>query len=232
MSDDKLQPGGFGFLLYLAPLVMTAVVFALYAYLLYYGFLGRAATGDTVTVNLRACPAAGDVIRSRLDTMGLPHEVTATADGFEVIATLPEDAEAAANVPGALVQPGRFEVQDGEQGGAVLLGPDLVQGASVRLDLSMTPRTAVRIDLDGAKGLRDRQQEHPSQALSFWLDGERIGGRSNMGVLSEPEIEVVPTADDERQQMERAARYALLIDDPMPCAAELVSVTVVEAAAP
>lgn len=231
-EDDALKPGGFGFLLYLAPIVMTIIVFVLYAYLLYYGFLGRAATGDTVTMVIKTCPEATATVTARLETMGLPHELRPTSDGLELIATLPEDPDVAEHIPGSLIQQGRFEVRDGEQDGPVLLGPDLVQSALVRMDMSMTPRTAVQIDLEAAKELRERQKARPSQALSFWLDGERIGGLSNLGLLSDPELEVIPTADNEKQQMERAARYALIIDDPMPCPAELVSLTVVEAVAP
>ncbi|MFT4628159.1 MAG: hypothetical protein ACI8PZ_006854 [Myxococcota bacterium] len=230
MSDDRMESGGFGFLLYLAPLLMIVVVFSLYAYMLYYGFLGRAATGDTVTVTIETCPEALATVSARLATMGLPHELTPTATGLEVIATLPEDDAVAQAIPSTLVRPGRFEVQDGEQGGPVLLGPEAVIGALIRLDMSMVPRASVQIDLEVAKRVRKVQQQTPSGALSFWLDGERVGGLSNMAVLSEPEIEVVPTSKDDKDQMERAARYALMIDDPLPCPARLVSVTVVEAA--
>ena len=148
-----------------------------------------------------------------------------------MIATLPDDPDVAAEVPNSLVQPGLFEVRDGEQGGPVLLGPELVEGAVVRMDISMTPRTAIQIDHDAAKEIHQHQATTPSGVLSFWLDGVRIGGLSNMGLIAEPEFEVIPTAETEKQQMERAARYAVIIDAPMPCPARLVSVTVVEAAA-
>jgi hypothetical protein len=230
--DDALKTtGGFGVLLYGGPIVMTVIVFVLYAYLLYFGFLGRAATGDTVTATIATCPEAASVVEARLMTMGLPYELTTTATGVEVIATLPDDPDVASEVPNSLVRPGLFEIQEGEQGGPVLLGPELVEGALVRMDISMTPRTAVQIDHDIAQVIHRHQAATPSGVLSFWLDGERIGGLSNLGLIAEPEIELIPTADTEKQQMERAARYAMIIDAPMPCPARLVSVTVVEAAA-
>ncbi len=218
--DDRLEQikgRGCGVFFLAAPVVMFIFVVIAYTTFGWYGLQGRPAQGDLAILTFEGCAAGQAALQERLVMMGFSTTVEAGVDGqFTVQLVLPEDPEVAATLPHTLVRPGQFELRDGS-GEEILLGPEQVQGASHRLDLLMSPSLVVKIPHEEARSLRNRQEHSPYGQLSFWLDGERIGGQKNLKPLEGDELEVVPPMEDERAQMEAVAAWSVVVAHPLPC---------------
>jgi len=230
MSDvedivDQTSGQGCGFILYLAPLVMFAVVIVLYAWFGWHVYDGRPADGERVLLHVEACEQADSVLADRLSQMGLQPTLE-RRDGEVVVVdvVLPSDARVASAIPVTLVEVGRFEVrtQDGEE---ILVSSDQVEGALARLNVMMQPRLGVALSEEAIRSLREIQRTTPNAQLSFWLDGYRIGGQTLLKQFTAAEVEVALSDVDERIQMEKIAGWAVSIGTPLPCAASVLSTT-------
>jgi hypothetical protein len=218
--DDRLEQikgRGCGVFFLAAPVVMFIFVVIAYSAFGWYGLQGRPAQGDLAVLTFEGCAAGQAALQERLVMMGFSSTVEAVGEGkFAVQLVLPEDEEVAATLPHTLTRPGQFVLRDGS-GEQVLLGPERVRSASHRLDLLMNPSLVVKIPHEDAQSLRKRQEHSPYGQLSFWLDGERIGGQKNLKPLEGDELEVVPPMADERSQMEAVAAWSVVVAHPLPC---------------
>jgi len=226
-ADDRLEQikgRGCGVFFLAAPVVMFIFVVIAYTTFGWYGLQGRPAQGDLAVLTFEGCAAGRVALEERLVMMGFSNTVeTGLEDQFTVQLTLPADEEVATTLPDTLVRPGQFELRDGP-GEEVLVGSEQVQGASHRLDLLMNPTLVVNIPPEEARSLRKRQEHSPYGQLSFWLDGERIGGQKNLKPLEGNEVEVVPTMEDERAKMEAVAAWSVVVAHPLPCQVAWVAI--------
>ena len=214
---------GCGFVLYLAPTVMFAFVLVLYAWFGWYVYDGRPADGNRVHITVSACEAADEALEARLSQMGLePSFTRQTAEQVLIDVVLPSDERIANAIPVTLVEPGQFEVRSRE-GDTVLVEASEVQGALARLNVMMQPRLGVGLSDDSVQRLRDMQQASPNEQVSFWLDGQRIGGQNLLKQFSDTEVEVALSDADERLQMEKIAGWAVSVGTPLPCPARVIS---------
>jgi hypothetical protein len=197
------------------PLIGFVLTVAAYVVMVSLGLAGRPATGDRVTLVFAGCPAARPLVEARVADMGLPATWSDAAAGFRAELQLPPDPLAAEGVPAALAAPGVFEVRGGDE---VLATHADVIDASVRLDLSMTPTTLVRLSPDAAQRVKVWVRAHPSGRLDFVLDGERIGGQSAMDPVAIGEVEISPPIKENQQRMLKTAAWSVIVDHaPLPC---------------
>ena len=219
---EKTSGQGCGFLLYLAPLVMFALVVMLYAWFGWHVYDGRPADGERVVLRVETCQQADAALSERLAQMGLQPSLSRVDDTFvDVDVVLPSDPRVARAIPTTLVEPGRFEVRT-KDGSEVLVPSSEVEGGLARLNVMMQPRLAVALPEATVERLRALQKTSPNDQLSFWLDGERIGGQTLLKQFTADEVEVALSDADERAQMEKIAGWAVIIGTPLPCAATIV----------
>lgn len=230
MSDveeivEQTSGKGCGFILYLAPLVMFAIVIVLYSWFAWHVYGGRPADGDRVVLRVDTCEQADPVLEERLSQMGLSPQLTRSGDdAVAVDVVLPSDPRVAASIPVTLVASGLFEVRS-QDGSEVIVASSEVEGALARLNVMMQPRLGVALSKEAMKVLRNLQQTSPNAQLSYWLDGERIGGQTLLKQFTAAEVEIALTDPDERVQMEKIAGWAISIATPLPCPATVQDVT-------
>ena len=213
----------------LVPLVAVIVVFALYAYLFASGMSGRAATGATVSTEFAGCLDARRVVQERATEMGLGDLVLRAGDGdrFTLTAVYPDEPESIDQIPRTLATPGQLELlAEGE----VILTNAGVEMAAVRLDMTMTPSTLVRLNMDGARAVAKTMNANPEGRIKFMLDGVEIYDQSNHKTFGEKELEIpaVGVAND-REVMALAAHRGIVIGHPHSCEIRLIDAQVVKA---
>ena len=209
----------------LVPVLAIVTVFLLYAYLFASGYVGRVASGATTAMTFRGCAEAADVVRARGEEMGLGAPQLARTDGgFTLTAVLPAEEDVAAAIPTTLATPGAFSLRGGSE---VLVTSADVVSSGVRLDVTMTPTTLIVLTLDGARVVANHMNAHPDERMDFVLDGEVIHVESNRKPFSEAELEIPPSAEDDRARMALAAHRGIIIGHPHPCAVELVGTEIV-----
>lgn len=215
-----------GALLLLIPVALIPLVFLAWGGMIWFGLAGRPADGAEVDVAVTACPEARDPLVARAADMGIVPSVSPVGGGFVLRMALPSDPASADAVPAALTPPGVFEVRGGD---AVLATNADVLEATVRLDLSLSPATLVRLRPDAAERVLAFVRKDPGDRISFWLDGEPVGFQINREV-SANELEIWVQEGPDRERLEIAARRGVVIDHPLPCAVDLRSVVTVDPA--
>ena len=189
--------------LFAVPVIAILVVFALYAYMLYYGFQGRSAEGDSVELVFESCPDARELIVRRLEAMGLPHSgVRMDGSRLSMQVTLPADPSVAAAVPHTLASTALFEVwdRDSKDDDEPLFVPSDINYAGVRLTMTASPVTFVVLKPEPAAGLRQHMEANPHGGIRFTLDGNEVGSFNNMPSIGDGQIELSPREGDERQR--------------------------------
>ena len=205
----------------LAPVVAIAIVFGLYLYLFASGYIGRPASGETVEMRFEGCDAAREVILDRAEEMGLgtPRMVDEGRERFTLTAVLPDEPEAVSAIPVTLSTAGVLALRaDGE----VLVSSADVVSSGVRLDLTMTPTTLVVLTLEGARAVAAHMNAHPDGRMAFVLDGEVIHDQSNRKPFSEAELDIPPSAANDRARMALAAHRGIIIGSPHRCDVALI----------
>lgn len=228
-DDPRLVRPSWGCLLFGVPIVAVIATFAAYAWLFASGMLGRPAQGDTVEVVFRSCAEARPIVERRVAAMGLadasfePREA-----GFALVATLPEDPDVAASIPGTLATPGHFAIKAVEDG-RVLVDDDGIASAGVRADLSMSPVTLVRLTDAATEELYAWVNERKEGRVALFLDDVEVWSQSNLKPMTAGELEIPPSAVDDKARMELAASRAIALGDgPLPCPVRVMGVTTVE----
>lgn len=214
--------------LLVVPIVAIVTVFFLYAYMLFYGFQGRTATGDQVRLVIDTCPAAQEFILDRVAAMGLPNEsVEQSATRLSMQLTLPSDPDVATAIPGTLIGEARFEVfdRDAPEGSEPLFGGQDFSYAGVRLTMTASPATFIVLNPESAKRLRTHMEENPYKGLRYELDGEVIGSIDNVPSIGDGQIEIIPKkVSNDKELMEVAAARGITINSgPLPCEATVTS---------
>jgi len=213
--------------LFAVPIVSIVVVFGLYGHMLYYGFQGRSAVGDSVELVFESCPEAQDLIVRRLEAMGLPYSgVRMEGNHLSMQVTLPADPSVAAAVPPTLASTALFEVWDRkskEDDEPLFMASD-INYAGVRLTMTASPVTFVVLKPEPAKGLRRHMESDPHGGIRFTLDGEEVGNFNNMPSIGDGQIELSPLeAKNDKEVMEMAAARGIAINDgPLPCPTKVV----------
>jgi hypothetical protein len=202
-----------GALLLLIPVAMIPLVFVAWGLMIWAGLAGRPASGPEVDIGVTACPEARDVLLARAADMGLTPAVEARPDGFVLHTRMPEDPESAASVPRALAPPGRFEVRGGDQ---VLATNADVTEATIRLDLSLSPATLIRLQPAAAQRVAAFVRGDEGGQIEFWLDGQKVGYQVNREV-SANELEIWVQEGGDRARLQVAAERGVVIDHPLPC---------------
>lgn len=212
---------------FLLAMVPTAVVLVFLAYGIFgiFVYLGRPADGERVAIDIRACAEAAGPVGDRLDAMGLAdHDVTPRPDGFTITTTLPSDERVASGIPETLVEAGRFEVRTAEDQRLLVTNQDLVS-AGVRMDLMLRPSTFVVLNPEARARVDAHVEAEPGGKLVYSYDGEEVWTELNRAERSPGELEFPPSGRDDEDRMHIAARRGIVLDHPLPCEAELVSVT-------
>ena len=222
----RLKPSAGCFFLAI-PVVAILAVFLAYVWLFYNGWIGRPASGDGVEYTFRACSEAQDVVRSRVEDMGLADlEIRPTDDGFLLSMTLPSAETRPEDLARVLASPGTFEIRAGDR---VLADIDGVASAGVRLDLTMSPSTLVVLTDSARDTVYGHMNGHPEGSMDLWLDGEKVWTMSNLKPTQNGEIEVPPDAENDRARMELAAGRGIALNNgPLPCPVEVAGTTVVQ----
>lgn len=203
----------------------VALVFLAYGIFAIFVYLGRPADGERVAVAVRACAEAAAPIEGRLDAMGLSDaRIEPTPDGFVVTVTLPADPRVASSIPGTLVEAGRFEVRASEDGAVLVRNDDLLR-AGVRMDLMLRPSTFVVLDPEARARLDAHVRARPEGKLVYSYEGEEVWTELNRAEREPGELEFPPSGEDDADRMHVAARRGVVLDHPLPCDAELLSVT-------
>jgi len=211
-----------------APLVAIAIVFGLYAYLFAHGWTGRAAAGATVKMHFSACAQAEEVVRTRVEEMGLgAPEFHSATDGFSLTAVLPDEPESVEQIPATLATRGLFELRGG--GNELLVDNGAVVSSGVRLDMTMTPTTLIVLTLEGAKVVAKHMNGDPDGRMSYFIDGAEVHDQSNRKPFSDAELEIPVIAENDRAVMARAAHFGIIIGNPLPCDAKVASEVVIAA---
>jgi hypothetical protein len=211
----------------LAPIVAVGIVFGLYVYLFWHGYVGRVASGETVAMHFEGCTPAQEVVLARAEEMGLGSPVLVGGEGsrFTLAAMLPEEPEARSAIPETLATRGLLELHGG--GEVLITNADLVS-SSVRLDITMSPTTLLVLTLDGAKVVAKHMNAYPDDRMDYILDGDKIHDQSNRKPFSEAELEIPPSAENDRARMALAAHWGIVMGRPLPCDVSLRGVEAVE----
>ena len=211
----------------LAPIVAVGIVFVLYAYLFWHGYVGRSASGETVEMRFEGCAPSRDVVEARAVEMGLgtPRLEGGEGSRYTLTAVLPDEPEALSAIPETLATRGLMELHGG--GEVLLTNADLVS-SSVRLDITMSPTTLLVLTLDGAKTVAKHMNTYPDDRMDYFLDGEKIHDQSNRKPFSELELEIPPSAENDRARMGLAAHRGIIMGLPLPCEVSLLGVEVAE----
>lgn len=231
-SDPRLQQSKRGCILLGIPPIAVVLTILAYAWLVYTGLGGRPADGDVVEIALRGCPEARPVVEDRVARMGLPDPAFENVDGgFVVTARLPSDVDVARAIPETLAQPGRFQIRDAATGDPLADSTAVVDG-TIRMDLLMRPMTLIRLNETATEQLAVRFRADRESQIALWLDGDEIGTwHAQKGMNGE--IEVEPSAEDDKARLHLAARRGVVIGSgPLPCEVSVRSVTTVEVATP
>lgn len=212
---EQMKPKG-GFVLLGAPIVGIVVVFALYAWLLFNGWIGKPATGPQVTYAVQGCAEAAQVMQGRIEEMGLaPATITAVPGGFELSVGLPTAETDPGTFGQTLGARGHFAMRAGDQ---VLATHEHVVSAGVRMDLTMTPATLVVLDEVGTKQVYAWMNGSPDARTQMDIDGVEVWSFHNQKTTTAGEFEIHPSAEDDQSRMELAAsRGIILARGPLPC---------------
>lgn len=219
--DLKARPGCF---LLLIPVGLVMAIVVGYILMFASGIRGRPADGDRVEVAFTGCPAARPLIEERVALMGLGDPTfTDVPDGFVMAARMPADRRVAAGIPATLVRSGRFEVRVSGEGAdsKPLTTGEQVSGATVHF-ASMGGKSAgvtlIQLDGEASEILRKHMVGNPDGRVTWWLDGQPIGEKSNIPPEARGRLEIdAPGADGVAQLEEAAARSILLEAGPLPC---------------
>jgi hypothetical protein len=214
-DDPRLrQRPLWGLAILLLPILGVVFTFVAYGVMVGFGVRGRPAEGAQVTLAFTGCAEAAPVLADRLGDMGLdpePHDVT---EGFAFDVVLPADPEVAGRIPATLAAPGRLEIHGD---GAVLATHADVTGASVRMDLMMTPSTLVNLSAASADRIVKHVRAHPEGRLVFVLDGVSIGTQSNRNPVGVGEVEIAPSGLGDEERWRAVAEWSVVVDHPLPC---------------
>jgi hypothetical protein len=219
VPDEQLTPRA-GCWLFLLPILLGVAMIAAYIVVFVYGIIGHPADGPRVTMTYVGCSEAQDLVRKRVDAMGLGDPVLApTPDGFTVTATLPSDAAIANGIPATLARTGSFAALDAEQGTVIVDGPI---ASSVMQYGTDAPETVVQLDAEESTTLRKYMEEHPHGRMSYRVDGEEAFTRGNTPAEAKGTIELPVYGVTVEQAMKIAAeRDIVLANGPLPCAITL-----------
>lgn len=221
MSEGELpiRPrAGCGFLMALTLFVFG--VAGLYIGMLIIGARGRPAEGETVRMAFTGCAAARELVEERVAAMGLGGPAWEdTGGGFAVTARLPADPHAVEEIPATLAAVGRFEVRAGDaSNGTLVADQEHIDSAFMRLDLTVSPRTAILFDKEAGMALARHTRDDPNGILTFWLDGEAIGTRQNHPELDDGRVEIEPVEREPEAKVRMSAARAMVLEHgPLPC---------------
>ncbi len=215
--SPEQQPRG-GCVVLLAPTLMIGGLILGYAGLFVAGIVGRAPTGERVTVRFEACPEARPLLVARVEEMGLGapewSDVLDPPDGFRLVATYPADPVVAAAIPGTLATTGALSAVWAD-GVAVDLP---VESAIVRLDASANPRSAVVLTPAAKQAFLASRAAHPNEVAVVRLDGVEVGRIEVEDEFEDGQVDL-PGPDGTLADAMRvvAARTLTLNRGPLPC---------------
>lgn len=215
VKDEQLTPRA-GCWLFLLPILLGVAMIVAYIVVFAYGIIGHPADGPRVTMTYAGCAEAQDLVRKRVDAMGLGDPVVAaTADGFTVTATLPSDEAVAKGIPATLARTGAFTAVDVEDGTIIADGPI---ASSVMQYGTDAPETVVQLDPEESTTLRKHMEDHPHGHVSYRVDGEEAFTRANTPAEAKGTIELPVYGVTVEQAMKIAAeRDIVLANGPLPC---------------
>lgn len=213
-TSTPVQPRA-GLWFFALPLIIIPSLVAGYAILLYLGYQGETAMGERVTMRFSTCAEAHDVLKARVDAMGLGEPEYATeGEDLAVTATLPAN-DSAARIPETLARSGEFSITEHDGEGIVLVGG--VESATMRLDFIGEPSVAVQLTREAGKTLEDWMDGHREGEVTMRVDGEPMGNRANHPAERRGHLTIRMTDDDRAMQVERVAALAIVTNAPLPC---------------
>jgi hypothetical protein len=212
------------------PVIAIPLVFAAYGHLIWTGMGGIAADGDLVTMHFEACEDAVQPIRDRVLMMGLPDAEFHFADGtLELKARLPSEHGVASSIPATLSTPGRFGIVARGSHTPIVNHDDIVD-AGVRMDISATPQTYIKLTQEAGRELNLAMRSQPAGGLIFLLDGMPVYEHENMYELGS-DVDIPAQGADNREGMRSAASMGVVLrHGPLPCSVRHLTTEVIEEA--
>jgi hypothetical protein len=195
--------------------------------LLIAGYVGRPATGERVTIQVRsACaPAWQERMAQRGEAIGLGKMAFRVAgDTVYLTATLPGNTDDRLTMPDLLVAPGRLSIHIVD-GPPVATEADL---AEVRLSMSYMGRPTVA--LRPSELAWEKIRAMPVEViLVATLDGVSVELGELRRVGRDDELHVQPVRETAAEEMQMAADWSILLrTGPAPC--EVTQITVTDSA--
>lgn len=209
-----------GSCLFLAlPIAFAAAILLGYVVLFGVGSLGIAASGERVTITFDTCADAHELVKARVDMMGLGEpEWSADGDALTLTATLP-DTPAADGIPATLARAGTFEVRAGtDKQGELIVGHDGILKAEFSTKELGNPLIIVKMTRQAHKDLEAWMEAHNTEQITVWVDEEPILSRPAEPPFRRQEIDIRAEGEDGQLNMTRAVNWALVITHgPLPC---------------
>jgi hypothetical protein len=215
--DPRIQNARPGWALFVlaSPVVVAAIVAALYVGMWWLGMSGRPPGGDTVQFEVIGCDDAATVLAARLADMGLGATILPTPGGFVLTTTFTGRPEVDERLDEVLSQPGRFELRNGT---ALLTDNAGVTEATYRLDGVMDMWLLLRLTEPAGQTVATAVRAEPRGRMTFLLDGQAIAMQPNTRDVMVGEVEGIPLADMDRpSRMHWVAEWSVLIDHPLSC---------------
>lgn len=224
-DPDLPNRGRLGILMLVVPIVSVLLVGSAYAVMAWFGAAGRPAEGPVVQVTFRACPEAAEVVKARVDFMGLGEpKVTAVPDGFALRARFPVEERVIAAIPATLAARGAFVLRAGEDGEVLATEAELADAGVVPTFLDV-PRAQVRLAPEAAKALKAHMGAHLDGHLTAWLDGDLVTRRKNAPPIDDGEVDLDLPELAAEVRIDRAAHAAVVLaHGPQPCEVVVASV--------
>lgn len=208
-----------GIFILAVPLVTVVLVIGAYVIAWVVAIQGRAADGERVTLSWKACEGAQEVVRARVEAIGLGEPVLEQTDGvLTLTATLPSDPTIAGSIPSTLAEKGVLEAR---VNGEVIFDSTNITAGSIRQDLTLIPWTVLTLDEHALGQLEKAVLANREGEVVYFLDGRRIGRVSNLkGWGPEVEIHAEDATNDIERMHKTAARSVVIGSGPLPCALE------------
>jgi hypothetical protein len=226
-TGKMLAPRSAAFQRFMAlPVAFAAILMLATGALAALSWFGGSASGPRAHMVFQgSCAAeARPLLAARAEAMGLEKpEWSLVGDRLELTATLPgldDDLEA---VPRLLSRRGQLELR---RGTTVVVAPEHVEGASIRLDESGAAYTWIDLSKAGITSLEAALEAEPDGELTVISDGTEATPRPNSRGVADDGIRVLPVAETPGERMRRAADLAIVLTHgPLTCDINVVSAT-------
>ncbi len=198
------------------PAAFAALLLLSAGVLFVFGWVGRAPTGERVTLQVvSSCPDAwAQRIDQRARTIGLGDVLLdVTGDTVRLEATLPGLPDDATAIPALLTAPGVLEIR--RRGGEVVATEADLTEVYLSLDISGHPFVGLSLGAPAWERVRSLQ---PADVLEASLDGEVIELGEVKRVARKDELRVQPARETAAEEIREAADWHIVLGSgPGPC---------------